>query len=138
VTRSCGKALGARACLQHCGIVWALLAPIIHVSLAPDDSPLLLRDVATQEIYTLDWEVPRAPAPAEARPATYCNFTARPSLAEEQSAPFLRVLLGMSFQDPEVRTFMELEGVKQWVPARTSGYAQLERAVERFNLYRRP
>jgi serine/threonine protein kinase/DNA-binding winged helix-turn-helix (wHTH) protein/Tol biopolymer transport system component len=26
--------------------------------LAPDDSPLILRDVATQEIYALDWEAP--------------------------------------------------------------------------------
>jgi hypothetical protein len=26
--------------------------------LAPDDSPLLLRDVSTQDIYALDWEAP--------------------------------------------------------------------------------
>ena len=26
--------------------------------LAPDDSPLLLRDVGSQEIYALDWEAP--------------------------------------------------------------------------------
>ena len=26
------------------------------VGLAPDDSPLLLRDTGTQEIYTLDWQ----------------------------------------------------------------------------------
>jgi hypothetical protein len=26
--------------------------------LAPDDSPLVLRDVGTQEIYALDWEAP--------------------------------------------------------------------------------
>jgi hypothetical protein len=26
--------------------------------LAPDDSPLILRDVATQEIYALNWEAP--------------------------------------------------------------------------------
>ena len=25
---------------------------------APDDSPLLLRDTGTQEIYALDWEAP--------------------------------------------------------------------------------
>ena len=43
--------------------------------------------------------------------------------------------LGMSFQDPEVRTFMEMEGLKSWLPARTTGYAQLEKAVGRFNFY---
>jgi hypothetical protein len=26
--------------------------------LAPDDSPLALRDIGTQEIYALDWEAP--------------------------------------------------------------------------------
>jgi len=26
--------------------------------LAPDDSPLMLRDAASQEIYALDWEAP--------------------------------------------------------------------------------
>jgi hypothetical protein len=28
------------------------------LGLAPDDSPLLLRDVGTQDVYALDWEAP--------------------------------------------------------------------------------
>jgi hypothetical protein len=28
------------------------------LGLAPDDSPLMLRDTGTQEIYALDWKVP--------------------------------------------------------------------------------
>jgi phosphonate transport system substrate-binding protein len=68
-------------------------------------------------------------------PFDHCNFTVRADLSKERSQPFVDVLLGMSFQDPEVRTLMELEGLKQWLPARTSGYAQLERAVERFKFY---
>jgi hypothetical protein len=28
------------------------------MGLAPDDSPLLLRDIGTQEIYALDWQAP--------------------------------------------------------------------------------
>jgi Tol biopolymer transport system component len=36
--------------------VWGLLGP--WSGLAPDDSPILLRDVGTQEIYALDWEAP--------------------------------------------------------------------------------
>ena len=28
------------------------------LGLAPDDSPLLLRDTGNQEIYALDWEMP--------------------------------------------------------------------------------
>jgi ABC-type phosphate/phosphonate transport system substrate-binding protein len=72
---------------------------------------------------------------ASTPPFDHCNFTVRADLPEERSQPFVDVLLGMSFQDPDVRTLMELEGLKQWLPARTSGYAQLERAVERFKYY---
>jgi phosphonate transport system substrate-binding protein len=68
-------------------------------------------------------------------PFDHCNFTTRADLPEHRLKPFLDVLLGMSFQDPDVRVFMEMEGLKKWLPARTSGYAQLERAVERFSFY---
>src|SRR5580704_3479698 len=68
-------------------------------------------------------------------PFDHCNFTVRADLPEERSKAFVEILLGMSFQDPEVRSLMELEGLKQWLPARTTGYAQLEKAVHRFNFY---
>ena len=72
---------------------------------------------------------------ASTPPYDHCNFTVREDLLEERSRPFVDVLFGMSFQNPEVRTLMELEGLKQWLPARTSGYAQLDKAVERFKFY---
>lgn len=68
-------------------------------------------------------------------PFDHCNFTTRADLPEHRVKPFLDALVGMSFQDPEVRVLMEMEGLKKWLPARTSGYAQLERAVERFSFY---
>jgi phosphonate transport system substrate-binding protein len=68
-------------------------------------------------------------------PFDHCNFTTRADLPERRVKPFLDALLGMSFHDPEVRVFMEMEGLKKWLPARTSGYAQLERAVESFSFY---
>jgi hypothetical protein len=30
----------------------------VWLGTAPDDSPLLLRDTGTQEIYSLDWQIP--------------------------------------------------------------------------------
>lgn len=72
---------------------------------------------------------------ASTPPFDHCNFTVRNDLPEARFEPFVRTLLDMSFQDPEARTLMELEGLKQWLPARTNGYAQLERAVERFKFY---
>jgi len=72
---------------------------------------------------------------ASTPPYDHCNFTVREDLQEDRFKPFVDVLVGMSFQDPEVRGLMELEGLKQWLPARTSGYAQLEKAVEHFRFY---
>jgi phosphonate transport system substrate-binding protein len=65
----------------------------------------------------------------------HCNFTVRADLPAARWKPFLDALLAMSFEDSEVRTFMEMEGLRKWLPARTSGYTQLEKAVERFNFY---
>ena len=72
-------------------------------------------------------------------PFDHCNFTVRadrPDARVESSIGlFIDTLLAMSFQNPKVRVLMELEGLKQWLPARTTGYAQLEKAVRRFNFY---
>jgi hypothetical protein len=38
----------------------------------------------------------------------------------------------MSYEDPVVRPLLDMEGLKAWLPGRTTGYAQLERAVDRF------
>jgi phosphonate transport system substrate-binding protein len=48
---------------------------------------------------------------------------------------FVELLLGMSFEDPVVRPLLELEGLKEWRPGRTSGYRQLEAAVDRLGFY---
>ena len=68
-------------------------------------------------------------------PYDHCNFTALAGLSEKRSRPFLETLLAMSFEDPDVRTLMELEGLKRWLPARTTGYQQLRDAVTRFSFY---
>ena len=47
-------------------------------------------------------------------------------------ARFRELLLGMSYADPALRPLLDLEGLKQWVPGRVSGYAQLSVAIERF------
>ena len=57
----------------------------------------------------------------------HCNFTV---LAETPTTDAFRDgLLAMSYDDPAVRPLLDLEGLKAWLPGRTTGYAQLERAV---------
>jgi ABC-type phosphate/phosphonate transport system substrate-binding protein len=64
-------------------------------------------------------------------PYDHCNFTvidpAPPGIAR-----FRELLLAMSYDDPALRPLLDLEGLKQWLPGRTSGYAALERAVDRY------
>ena len=71
------------------------------------------------------------------RTGTYdhCNFTTSPGAPEDQVARFVELLLGMSWDDPEVRPLLELEGLKVWREGRTSGYPLLERAVDDEQFY---
>ena len=72
---------------------------------------------------------------AKTPPYDHCNFTAPAELPDAKSRPFVDALLAMAFEDPPVRRLMEMEGLKQWLPGRTTGYSQLENAVKRFHFY---
>jgi len=62
----------------------------------------------------------------------HCNFSVLGNPHREPIAKFRDLLLGMSYDDPQVRTLMNLEGLRAWLPGRTSGYALLERAIDAF------
>jgi phosphonate transport system substrate-binding protein len=62
----------------------------------------------------------------------HCNFTIFDDAPAVPVARFRDLLLGMSYGDAEIRPLLDLEGLKQWVPGRVSGYAQLAAAVDRF------
>lgn len=72
-----------------------------------------------------------------ARTGTYdhCNFTTSPGAPKELVIRFVELLMGMAWDDPEVRPLLELEGLKAWREGRTSGYALLERAVDDEKFY---
>lgn len=61
----------------------------------------------------------------------HCNFTVLDDGTDALSR-FAELLLAMRYDDPVVRPLLDLEGLRQWEPGRTSGYAQLEAAVDRF------
>jgi ABC-type phosphate/phosphonate transport system substrate-binding protein len=60
----------------------------------------------------------------------HCNMTVLAG-GGPHAARFRELLLGMSYDDPEVRPLLDLEGLRAWRPGRTHGYALLERAVDR-------
>jgi len=64
-------------------------------------------------------------------PYDHCNVTAlddTPAIAKLRE-----LLLAMSYDDPAVRPLLDMEGLKVWLPGRTTGYALLERAVDRIS-----
>ena len=62
----------------------------------------------------------------------HCNMTVLDG-GPPETARFRELLLGMSYDDPQVRPLLDLEGLKVWQPGRTEGYAVLERAIDRFH-----
>ncbi|MEZ5354398.1 MAG: PhnD/SsuA/transferrin family substrate-binding protein [Bryobacteraceae bacterium] len=61
----------------------------------------------------------------------HCNFTVLDGGPEAEIARFRELLLGMSYADARVRRLLDLEGLKQWLPGRTEGYALLAAAADR-------
>lgn len=73
---------------------------------------------------------------AQTVPYDHCNFTVLDGAPEPLVARFTELLLSMRYEDPSTRPLMELEGLKAWRPGRTSGYAQLAAACDRFGSLR--
>jgi ABC-type phosphate/phosphonate transport system substrate-binding protein len=72
---------------------------------------------------------------ASTAPYDHCNFTTSPDAPQDLVKRFAELLLAMRWDDPQVRPLLELEGLKQWLPGRTSGYAQLEKATDEQAFY---
>lgn len=62
----------------------------------------------------------------------HCNFTVLDDVPTHLINRFRELLLSMSYDDPEVRPLLDLEGLKAWRPGRTEQYALLARSIERF------
>ena len=69
---------------------------------------------------------------AQTAPYDHCVFTVLDGPPDALVARFRELLLSMSYDDPEVRPLLDLEGLKQWRPGRTENHALLRRAIERF------
>jgi ABC-type phosphate/phosphonate transport system substrate-binding protein len=63
----------------------------------------------------------------------HCNFTVLDGAPDALVQRFRELLLGMRYDDARLRPLLDLEGLKAWKDGRTSGYAQLERACDKFH-----
>jgi len=60
----------------------------------------------------------------------HCVFTVREDFPKEDEDRWLGVLYSMSYDNPKHREMMDLEGLKEWLPGRTSGFTALTEAAE--------
>jgi phosphonate transport system substrate-binding protein len=68
-------------------------------------------------------------------PYDHCNMTVTEAGPRGALQRFRELLLAMDYGDPAVRPLLDLEGLKQWKPGRTTGYAALEAAVDDLGFY---
>lgn len=85
-------------------------------------------------LFTREGVLPAGATRVVASTPTYdhCNFTVLDGAPEQLVHRFRELLLGMSYADPEIRPLLDMEGLKQWQPGRTGGYASLDAALRRF------
>jgi phosphonate transport system substrate-binding protein len=65
----------------------------------------------------------------------HCNFTAIKGHRTSDLHEFTRILLGMSYDDPEMKPLLDMEGLKKWREGRVSQYEILDAAVNSFTFY---
>jgi ABC-type phosphate/phosphonate transport system substrate-binding protein len=62
----------------------------------------------------------------------HCTFTVLDGAPAHLIRRFRELLLSMSYEDPELRPLLQLEGLKQWKPGRVEKFGLLARAIDRF------
>lgn len=67
----------------------------------------------------------------------HCVFTVRDDFAKDAEKRWLDVLFSMSYDNPKHREMMDLEGLKKWLPGRTTGFGPLDEAVKRQDFFAR-
>jgi ABC-type phosphate/phosphonate transport system substrate-binding protein len=60
----------------------------------------------------------------------HCMFDALPTLDESRARAFQDALFKMSWEEPSHRRLLELEGLRQWLPPRETGYESLRAALD--------
>jgi phosphonate transport system substrate-binding protein len=65
----------------------------------------------------------------------HCVFTVRPDFPIEDEQRWLKTLYSMDYNNAKHREMMDFEGLKKWLPARTSGFGPLSEAVQRQHFF---
>lgn len=71
-------------------------------------------------------------------PFDHCNFSVLEAFPAEEESRWTKTLFSMRYDVPAHREMMDLEGLKAWLPGRTTGYAALGAAVEEEGFFKGP
>ena len=97
-------------------------------------------------VLDLNWEAWQADGTADpsalkslatTEPFDHCNFTVLESFPREVEDRWTEALFRMRYDNPDYREMMDMEGLKEWMPERTTGYAALTEAVEQQRFFER-
>lgn len=66
-------------------------------------------------------------------PFDHCLFSAHADVNDKSIAEFSRILLVMDYTKPAEKEILDMEGLKKWVPGRTTGFSQITKANEYLN-----
>lgn len=68
-------------------------------------------------------------------PFDHCMMAASPQADREAVGRLVEAMESMSYENPEARLLLQLEGLTRWLPPRTDGYAALDRAIDDSGFY---
>ena len=97
-------------------------------------------------VLDLNWEAWQADGTADpsalttlavTEPFDHCNFTVLENFPHEEEDRWTEALFRMRYDNPDHREMMDMEGLKEWMPERTTGYAALTEAVEQQGFFGR-
>ncbi len=72
---------------------------------------------------------------SQTAPYDHCNMTLVDTAPAELADRFVALLLSMSYEDPQLRPLLDLEGLQVWRAGRDSGYSLLDGAVDETGFY---
>lgn len=101
------------------------------------DACCLLED--SRSLFEFEGTLPAAATQtiATTEPFDKCNITVLDGAPQLLIERFVAELLAMSYTDPQARWLLDMDGARQWLPGRLSGYVTLSRAVDRFGVFNR-
>lgn len=65
----------------------------------------------------------------------HCIFTGHPDLDQDRLDEFSNILMKMDYSKEEDKEILDLEGLKEWMPGRTTNFEEIRKAVDYMDFF---